>query len=100
MLWRKKVKKEVGNKIGAKCPICNENLVVETTIYVGGVKGEEHEHCPNEHYYYSYTYGVTRYIIGNKQFGWSYHTPLEEKGEIRNKIDKAINKFKEGDNSE
>ena len=80
--------------MGAECPICGIDLIVEGTTFVGGCKGEEHIHCPNEDYYYSYTYGTTRYIIGDKRFGWHHSDTLEDKKEIRSKIDSAIKTLK------
>lgn len=79
-----------------ECPICGEELITEPKIYVGGCVGEEHIRCPEKHYYYSYTYGVTRFIIGDKTFGWHYTDSKEKVGKIRKKIEEEVEKLKGG----
>jgi len=80
------------------CPICNSDLIVEGRIFVDGSLGESYERCPKEHFSSDYSYGVTRYTIGNKVFAFSYQDSLIEISDVMGKVNEAIKEYKEGIN--
>lgn len=77
-----------------KCPICNEELIRGSVVRIAGSIAEDRESCPKNHYIYEYTYGNTRYFIGDKQFCWHYMNSPKHVRKIKNKMNEAIENLK------